>query len=769
MRAALCAFVLAAAGSAIGLGAASAAWATTAPPPYFKLSVTPTQDLTDGEQMTVTVTRTDAGKAAGLEITWVAFAWCTPTFTPPASPPTTRPSPPATSQFPTRWQLSGAHCTTVAHPLNGDILPKTIIAPQANSSGDYPTVTGHVPAQSSEGTKLYSPTTQTTTGFDLVCDPTHPCRFAVAVFTRHAGTQEQEPPIFLSTPVTFSTATTLSGCTGEAPGAVTSASPNMLGTAVTDWTIGACKAGIGGGAALTGNTGSDEGDSSALKSFANGTDDLAYSAVGYGADSSFAPSVNRPYVAVPVAIDAVVLGHVQTYAQPSPAAHEVLGSFPSQLRITDAQLAQLLGGGPTTTAVRWSSPLGQALLAEDPELRTEGFYYSASLPITEFGPDNKNFGIVATSLTDATTYFATSFLHTLVPHAMVSKTSSELGATADFATVTPPFNVDTTTTISLIGKALTPNAGKGFALLDAGSAASMWGGLADFALQAPSSIGSGSPVFVAPTAASMDAATTEMVPQDDGDAPAQRRRDPGERRAALPAHVHRVRHRPGAAAHDPHMHAADIVPKGPHVVAGLHHGTRPVPAPGGPGAPDPVPPGSGAGRHRRGGLGQGHGDLCCREDRDDLAGRLHRRRLHSAGRHGFRHHGLRRHVRFGHRHRHRHRHRHLRGRHVRVGHRRRRRRHRGQGRRCVSTGPGSAKGHPRGHAVPATLAGFNRAEEPGWLLPALGVLVLVLLLPGLAFLMSGRPLRPEVAGDGGAPGTAGPPDGEGPVAGREDG
>ena len=527
--------MLLATAGAMGLTSGPASASTAAS--YFALSVTPTQNLTTGEQMTVTVTRTASGTAAGLEITWVAFAWCTATFTAPdTTPRLITANVPTTSSFPTHWagavSATGphAHCTTKVHPLSGDLLPQTVMAPQLNSTGDYSTVTDHLPAESSETTKLYTYTvttrgTTTKTPPTLQCDQGHSCRFAVAVFSKQGSTPE--PPIFLSVPVTYATGAELTGCNGVASDDVSSTSPGRMAQAVTDWTVGACKAGAGGGAALSVNIASDQGDGSSLEDFANGTSDMAFSAVGYKATSAFTPSTDRPYIAVPVAIDAVVLGHVQSYSQGSPSGHIVLEDFPQQLRITDAQVGQLLGGGPTRTDLLWSSPLGQALVAENPELRPtsgSGRYDSPVNAITQGAGQNANYGIVVTSLANATSTFATSFLHTLVPHALVSakttgkvkRISTELGVTADFGKATPPFNADSATGTNLIAKATTPGSAQPFASVDSATVASMWGGLADFAIQTPSSIGTGNPVYVAPTEASMDAATTEMIPQADG-------------------------------------------------------------------------------------------------------------------------------------------------------------------------------------------------------------------------------------------------------------
>ena len=260
--------------------------------------------------------------------------------------------------------------------------------------------------------------------------------------------------------------------------------------------------------------------------FADGSADLAYSAVGYDATPSFTPALDRPYVAVPIAINAVVLGHVQTDPVTNPASLTVFGGYP-QLRITLAQAAALLGGGPKPTSQTWGSPLGQALVSENPTL-ANGEYYGPSYPITESATPTHTAkkivnGIVATSLPDATSLFATSFFHTVAPGAMVptetrghTELQGPLGVTSAFGTATPPFDVDPATGISLMTKDLSPGFGQGFALTDAATAASIWGGLDDFAIQTPGSLGSTTPTYVSPTPASMRAAVSEMIPQPDG-------------------------------------------------------------------------------------------------------------------------------------------------------------------------------------------------------------------------------------------------------------
>jgi hypothetical protein len=481
--------------------------AQAATSPYFKLSVTPTEDLTDGATMTVTVTRTAAGTAAGLQISQLGTGWCTAGFQVPTNVGVFTPL-----TFAGLPAITGphTHCTTAMHPLNGTLRSASSISPPLNSAHDYPTVTASVDAESSEGTTVH-------TGATLICDASSPCTFVVAVFT--TATTLPSTTVFLSVPVTYLPTTFSADCGGVAPGQLTTVGPDRLGQQVTNWTIDACNGGVGGGKALTQNLASEQGDATALADFASGVADLAYSAVGYGATPAFTPPVDRPYVAVPIAINAVVLAHIETDPIANPARlGNVFGDYP-QLYITDAQAAALLGGGPSTTSIYWDSPLGKALVSENPSLDV-GPYYSPTSSITTNGTlNNKNpsNGIVGTSLADATTLFATSFFHTVVPNGMVSTTTGDaLGVTSDFGTAHPAYNILGATGLELLDKDLSPGLAQGFALTNALTAANTWGGMADFALQTPGSIGSATPQYVTPNVSSMQAAVAEMIPQPDG-------------------------------------------------------------------------------------------------------------------------------------------------------------------------------------------------------------------------------------------------------------
>ena len=472
--------------------------------PYFTLSVNPTQDVRTGQAMTFTVTRTPAGTAQGLQIYAAATAWCTANFQPP-TPPERYNLTLTYGTFPVHLTNPNGHCTTVTFPLDSSFRTKAGYSPPKDSTGSYPTVSGTVAAESSGGTTLH-------TGTTLTCNSTHPCTFVVLVYANETG--EQAPGIFLGVPVTYLPPSVNTSCGGAAPGQLTTAGPDRLAQQITNWTLEGCASDLDGGKALTDNLGSGESDATALNTFADGDADLAYSAVGYGATAAFNPPNQRPYVAVPIALNAVVLAHVQSKHVTNVAGlTNVFAKLP-QLHITDAQAAQLVADGQGTNAL-WDSPLGEGLVSQNPTLGPPSWYYSPTTTITRnasHNNQNENNGVVGTSLADATTFFATTFLHSVAPQELVSYTGKPLGVTPDFGTATPPYNIFAATGTELVAKALSPGLGQGWALTDAASAASLWGGLSVLALQTPGSIGSPTQKYVAPTVTSMQAAVPEMIP-----------------------------------------------------------------------------------------------------------------------------------------------------------------------------------------------------------------------------------------------------------------
>lgn len=484
--------------------------------PYFTFSVTPTQDLVDGERMTVTVTRTQVGTAAGIEILRVEPGWCAAGTQLPTSI-SAAPYGPGTN-FPTGLGKT-VLCTTDTFPLNGDPQPISTISPPVKATGNYTSVSGLTFAQSSEGTKVRWGT--------LACDATSPCTFVLAVYAKVDTTLDSTRAIyFLKVPVTYQATVVESACGGAAPGELTAVGPDRLGGFSTDETRAACATSVGGGKALVNALSSGQSDAQALCAFASGRADLAYSAVGYGTSSSpfnpwncttdsGGPQPQRPFVAVPIALDSVDVDHTQTSIVLNASNSDSFADY-KQLDITDAQAAQLLSAAGTGL---WSFALGSGILKEDPTL-TDDFFYYPSRPINHNNLVSGVDGPVVTSGAQATSYFATTYFHALDGQTMLSPTTGSpgLGVVANFGTAIPRYAVDPVTGLVNIVHALTPSrsfGGMPFALLPGADTAAVWFGMDAMALQTPSSIGR-TPVYVAPTTETMQAAVPTMTAGADG-------------------------------------------------------------------------------------------------------------------------------------------------------------------------------------------------------------------------------------------------------------
>jgi hypothetical protein len=522
--------------------------------PYFTLGVTPaaTQNLVDGQAIPFTVTRTSLGTSTGLEIAAVGTGWCDSDVQLPVSEdPGNQSFDTLTTGFPlVNATTPGAPPENCLDYVNSDLsgivsngaaLPTIAPAPNTNvnvagTAGDYPTVSGQALAEVGQGGQQPVPFN----GISVNCLPSEPCTFSIAVWTENVLTPGQDSVYFLGVPVTFLDSSAGLACNGPAAGQINSESPDRLGETVTQWGIDACQSGVAGGQALTFNLGSSNSDDQALCAFAGGSVDLAYSAVGYGAPG-FSPAncqggaqPTRSYVAIPIALNAVVLGHSPNQVQSPPYRSFGTGltNYP-QLKVTIAQFAQLLSNGgyvdvsgsgaQTSDTGTWASQLGQGILALDPSLST-GYQDSCSNCVIVGA--GSGVGVAATSGTDATTYLASKFLDALAPSQLVSAPNAQaafppeqLGTLSNFGVPPPAFDVQTYTGHTILGHYMTPLSGTAWwALTDAATAASTWGGLDDFALQTPDSVSSApsQATYVAPTQVAMQAAVADMTAQSDG-------------------------------------------------------------------------------------------------------------------------------------------------------------------------------------------------------------------------------------------------------------
>jgi hypothetical protein len=529
---------------AIGAGAfiaqstpAQSATLTKTPP--FTVTVTPTQDLLTGQKMTVTVNRTAGGTAAGLEIHQLAVSWCAPGTTIRHVTYNALATVGGSNALEIRHFAPTVLCSSSTHPLNGNPQLFTQLAPAVKPTGTYSSYSATVQAQSTLGVTVRG-TSKTTAFGHIACNVNSPCTMLVSVDAlvtsakATPGNTTVSGTYFFMTPVTYAAPTAVVACGGVATGELSSAGPDRMTGLLTTWAEGACRAGLGGGKLVATALTTKQSDDTALCGFASGKYDLAYSAIGYGTTSSpfnpanctaltGGPQPDRPYVAVPVGLNAVVLAHTQTQNQPLVIG---AGFQPyQQLDITDAQLAQLLGEGGHTES--WTDSLGQQLISENPTL-VRDFYYEpgtkTSHPIIFSNPVGNVKGAVVTFGAQATTYLTTSLLHNLVPSTLVSVTKAHtvMPSTANFSLPSPAYDTQSITGLINIVHAILPthgssNGGVPWALLPASDADSIWFGLDDFALQTPDSVDK-TPAYVAPTKAAMQAAAADMISQPDGTA-----------------------------------------------------------------------------------------------------------------------------------------------------------------------------------------------------------------------------------------------------------
>jgi hypothetical protein len=518
--------------------------------PFFALTVSPTatQNLADGQAIPFTVTRTVAGTNAGLEIAAVGTGWCASDVQLPVSE-----DPGSTSfnslitGFPAVFATTpGAPTANCLDYVNSDIasaLP--VIAPRPNTDinvagtqGDYPTVSGQALAEIGQGGQQSG----NFSGISVNCLPSQPCTFAVAIWTEIVKSPGQVAVYFAGVPVSFVDSSAGLACTSPAAGQINSESPDRLGETITQLGIDACRSGYAGAQGLTFNLGSGTSDDEALCAFAGGSVDLAYSAVGYGEQGSpFLPAncpggaaPQRSYVAVPIALNAVVLAHTANARQPIPynGFGQAVAHYP-QLKITVAQLAQLLsnggfvdvsGSGQTSSdSASWSGQLGQGLLALNPSLSSG---VQAACSVCFVVGAHGGMGVAATSGTDGTTYLATRYLNALAPAQLVSAPdtpaalpSEPLGTISNFGTPPPDYDIQPYTGRTILTHYTQPLSGTAWwVLTDVATAAAIWGGFDDFAVQTSDSLSAApaNATYAAPTTASMQAAAANMTAQPDG-------------------------------------------------------------------------------------------------------------------------------------------------------------------------------------------------------------------------------------------------------------
>jgi hypothetical protein len=245
------------------------------------VTVAPTTDLADGQQVVVNV-KTDAGNATPI---YEARAYVCRTNVTYLSGDTDFPS--------VEGRTGGPNCPPLALSTSAQSI--------AISSKTYKF------APTAEGENLYLRVgvgvvewTDTTSGSTarLACDQDNPCVLLVQLLT-DAGFQ---PFVF---DLTFRSTDAVGSCGGAAPGALASGGSDALADAWIQWTLSTCRTEQSG----AWSTLAFGEESQAVKRFAQGELDLAYTALGYNPDAGFVEGVETPRdsVAVPIGLGAATL------------------------------------------------------------------------------------------------------------------------------------------------------------------------------------------------------------------------------------------------------------------------------------------------------------------------------------------------------------------------------------------------------------------------------------------------------------------------------
>lgn len=356
----LAATLLAPAGAGPGSGAAEAADGVP-----WSVSATPVTNLTDGQQITITV-KTDAT----LPIYQIEARVCRAgvDYQPSLG---NRPS--------ADFELGGPNCPD--RPLSSSADIATV------DSTAYPGVIQ--PAGESTtirvGTGVVSWTTPDGQPAMLQCDETSPCALVVQLKTSSGGVVSWIP---WSTRLTYLPSDPIAGCGGPAAGILSSGGPDRLGDTWVTWTLEGCRR-PGQAGALTRGIFSGEGE--AMLSFDSGQLDLAYTAAAYNPAVGFVPDTGLPRragVPVPVGVNAVVLavagGSVGTNGKTVPYR---------DIKLTLPEVAALLSGG-----AQGIEPHTADIFARNPELARTGLFA------------NNVFQVGATSTAETTHWFMTDLL-----------------------------------------------------------------------------------------------------------------------------------------------------------------------------------------------------------------------------------------------------------------------------------------------------------------------------------------------------------------------
>ena len=447
--------------------------AATIPDPGWVVTVTPRENLVDGQRVSVNIR-----SRADVSVFNVAIRECR-TDTTYTSPDDFAPS---AGKCPRGALSSSADAFVSRSALQG--ISERI---QTSAGMDLPFRVG-------SGVATWA---ETTGAFTLSCNETSPCAIVVELQIL-AG--DHLDSVYAKVPISFVLGDPVGACGGPASGALNTQGPDRLSDAWANWTRRLCESAPGTGAATRASFGSEE---SAVKDFAEGALDVAYTAVGYNSDVGLAAraTTQRNAVAVPIGVNAAVIAVANGYKPPP--GDKV--PYPT-IQLTPADAAAMFAGG-----LGWvsdpSQPYRSSILTRNPVLSGQ---------LVQLGPVER--GVLGASTPDASTWFLTDFFTRRSPDAWIVPNTGPpaiaRGPITGLALADPALpEVNTFTGRPALRKLADQafndaNTGPIWVMTDLATARAL--GMTAVAIQTPS----GS--FVEPDAASMNAAVSTMAADPNG-------------------------------------------------------------------------------------------------------------------------------------------------------------------------------------------------------------------------------------------------------------
>jgi hypothetical protein len=266
--------------------------------------------------------------------------------------------------------------------------------------------------------------------YTVACTPASSCVLVLRFVVSTSGGPGHDSYVSVPLEYTDSEDVVQAGCGGPAEGALNSAGADRMLKAWTSWMTARCATTPGGAPTQVPIPG-ETGEGSVVESFAAGTTDLVYSAVGYRSPG-FDPPTKRPMVPTPVALNATVVAAAGDYIGDGDATTPpgLPTAFP-EIRLTTQEVATLIGQG----AFFFGQNHGPAVLDRNPKLQ----FANANDPTGQAGNVTQ---VLALSQRSAITLYMTEHLDTRVPDEWVASPVEQgkpRGVDAAFAGAQPPY------------------------------------------------------------------------------------------------------------------------------------------------------------------------------------------------------------------------------------------------------------------------------------------------------------------------------------------